>query len=76
MMWQFVVSLVIMYREPGALHWSAIRQPWSILNSIVTGMVFAFTGKRFHCDWFPIILHSEQSVFTLFLILGLILGLA
>jgi hypothetical protein len=39
-------------------------------------LVFAFTGKRFRSNWFPIILHSGQSVFFLFLILGLVLGLA
>ena len=53
-----------------------LHQPWGILNSIVTGMVFAFTGKRFHSNWFPIILHSGQSVLFLFVILGVVLGLA
>ena len=53
-----------------------LHQPWGILNSIFTGMVFAFTGKRFHSNWFPIILHSGQSVYFLFLILGLVLDLA
>jgi len=53
-----------------------LHQPWGILNSIVTGIIFAFTGKRFHSNWFPIILHSGQSVFTVFLILGLVLGFA
>jgi membrane protease YdiL (CAAX protease family) len=53
-----------------------LHQPWGILNSILTGLIFAFTGKRFHSNWFPIILHSGQSIFLLFLILGLVLGLA
>jgi hypothetical protein len=38
--------------------------------------VIAYSGKRFHSNWFPIILHSGQSIFYLFLILGLVLGLA
>jgi membrane protease YdiL (CAAX protease family) len=53
-----------------------LHQPWGILNSIAGGLIFAFTGKRFHSNWFPIILHSGQSVYLLFLILGLVLGLA
>jgi hypothetical protein len=38
--------------------------------------MLAYTGKRFRSNWFPIILHSGQTVFFLFLILGLVLGLA
>ncbi len=64
LIWEFVLAMIILYRE------------WGILNSIVTGLIFAFSGKRFHSNWFPIILHSGQSVFLLFLILGLVLGLA
>lgn len=67
--WDWVANGVIF----GFYH---LHQPWGILNSIVTGLIFAFTGKRFHSNWFPIILHSGQSVFMLFLILGLVLGLA
>jgi membrane protease YdiL (CAAX protease family) len=52
------------------------HQPWGILATIPADLVFAFSGKRFHSNWFPIILHSGQSVFFLFLILGLVLGLA
>lgn len=53
-----------------------LHQPWGILDAITTALIFTFFGKRFHSNWFPIILHSGQSVFLLFLILGLILGLA
>jgi membrane protease YdiL (CAAX protease family) len=53
-----------------------LHQPWSLLANIPVGLVFAFPGKRFRSNWFPIILHSGQSVFILFLILGLVLGLA
>ena len=67
--WDWVANGVIF----GLYH---LHQPWGILNSIVTGLIFAFSGKRFHSNWFPIILHSGQSVFLLFLILGLVLGLA
>ena len=67
--WDWVANGVIF----GLYH---LHQPWGILNSIVTGLIFAFSSKRFHSNWFPIILHSGQSVFFLFLILGLVLGLA
>jgi uncharacterized protein len=53
-----------------------LHQPWGILSDILAALVFAFTGKRFHSNWFPIILHSLPNVLFLFLILGLVLGLA
>jgi membrane protease YdiL (CAAX protease family) len=53
-----------------------LHQPWGILADIPADLVFAFSGKRFRTIWFPIILHSGQSVLLLFLILGLVLGLA
>jgi membrane protease YdiL (CAAX protease family) len=53
-----------------------LHQPWGILAGMPANLIFAYSGKRFHSNWFPIILHSGQSVFILFLILGLVLGLA
>lgn len=53
-----------------------LHQPWGILATLPGDLVFAYSGKRFRSNWFPIILHSGQSVFLLFMILGLILGLA
>jgi membrane protease YdiL (CAAX protease family) len=53
-----------------------LHQPWGILTSVADGMIFAFSGKRLRSNWFPIILHSGQSVYLLILILGLVLGLA
>lgn len=53
-----------------------LHQPWGILDTILTGWIMAFSGKRFRSNWFPIILHSGETVFILFLILGLVLGLA
>ena len=53
-----------------------LHQPWGIPGAVLTGLVFAFAGKWFRSNWFPIILHSGQTVFFLFLILGVILGLA
>lgn len=67
--WDWVANAVVF----GFYH---LHQPWTILDVVATALVFAFTGRRFHSNWFPIILHSGQSVFILFLILGLVLGLA
>lgn len=53
-----------------------LHQPWGMLATLPADLVFAFSGKRFRSNWFPIILHSGQSVYFLFLILGLVLGLA
>lgn len=53
-----------------------LHQPWGILATLPADLVFAFSGKRFRSNWFPIIIHSGQSVFFLVLILGLVLGLA
>lgn len=53
-----------------------LHQPWGIPGSILHGLLLAFTGKRYRSNWFPIILHSGQSVYFIVLILGLVLGLA
>jgi membrane protease YdiL (CAAX protease family) len=53
-----------------------LHQPWGILATLPADLMLAYSGKRFRSNWFPIILHSGQTVFVLFLILGLVLGLA
>ena len=53
-----------------------LHQPWGLPGNILHGLLLAFTGKRFRSNWFPIILHSGQSIYFLVLILGLVLGLA
>ncbi len=67
--WDWVANGVLF----GLYH---LHQPWGILSSTVSGLIYAFSGKQFHSNWFPIILHSGQSVYLMFLILGLVLGLA
>ena len=58
----------------GAYH---LHQPWGVLGSIGTGALFyALPAKRFRSTWMSILVHSVQSVYFLFLILGLVLGLA
>ena len=67
--WDWVANGVIF----GFYH---LHQPWNIPSSILTGLIYAFSAKRFRSNWFPIILHSGQALFLLFLILGLVLDLA
>ena len=67
--WDWVANAVIF----GLYH---LHQPWGIPGSILSGLLYAFTAKRYRSTWFSIILHSGQSLFFLVLILGLVLGLA
>ena len=67
--WDWVANGVLF----GLYH---LHQPWGLPGNIPSGLLLAFTGKRYHSNWFPIILHSGQSVYFVFLILGLVLGLA
>ena len=68
--WDWVANGVLF----GAYH---VHQPWGMLGSIIGGVfLFALPSRRFRSNWMAIIVHSAQSVFFLFLILGLVLGLA
>ena len=52
-----------------------LHQPWGMLS--LGGLVFfALPSRLFRSSWFGIIAHSGQSIFFLFLMLGLVLGLA
>lgn len=52
-----------------------LHQPWGML-SLGGLLFFALPARYFRCAWFGIVAHSGQSVFFLFLMLGLVLGLA
>ena len=68
--WDWVANGVL----HGAYHF---HQPWGLIGSIITSVfLFALPSKRFRSTWMGIITHSGQSVFFLFLMLGLVLGLA
>ena len=48
-----------------------------IAGSIVSAALLeSYPARRFRSVWISIIVHSGQSVFFLFLLLGLVLGLA
>jgi membrane protease YdiL (CAAX protease family) len=54
-----------------------LHQPWGIVGSVVTGIfMYTFPSWRFRSTWMGIIIHSAQSVYFAFLILGVVLGLA
>lgn len=68
--WSWVANGVIF----GFYH---VHQPWGIVGSVVSGaLLYAFPTWRFRSTWMGIIVHSAQSVFFAFLILGIVLGLA
>lgn len=54
-----------------------IHQPWGIAGNVVSGALFlALPARRFRSTWMSIIIHSVQSLYFAFLILGIVLGLA
>jgi ABC-type phosphate/phosphonate transport system permease subunit len=53
-----------------------LHQPWGIPKSVLTGLLYAFPAHRFRSTWLSIIVHSGQSVYIAFLVLGVVLGLA
>ena len=54
-----------------------VHQPWGIPGSVISGaFLYAFPSWRFGSTWMSVIVHSAQSVYLAFLILGIILGLA
>ena len=67
--WDWVANAVAF----GLYH---LHQPWGLPGNILSGLLYAYTSKRYQSTWFSIILHSGQSIFFIFLILGLVLGLA
>jgi uncharacterized protein len=53
-----------------------VHQPWGIPNSVITGLLYTYPAYRYKSTGMSIILHSAQSVFIAFLVLGVVLGLA
>jgi membrane protease YdiL (CAAX protease family) len=62
----------------GLLHaFYHLHQPWGIAASAVSCVfLYAFPSWRFRSTWLGIIVHSAQSVYFAFLVLGVVLGLA
>lgn len=54
-----------------------LHQPWSIAGNAISGVfLVAFPSWRYRSTWMGIVVHSVQSVYFLFLVLGVVLGLA
>lgn len=54
-----------------------VHQPWGIAGSVISGaFLYAYPTWRFRSAWMGIIVHSAQTVYFGFLILGIVLGLA
>ena len=53
-----------------------VHKPWGIPSSVLTGLLYTVPAYRYRSTWMSIILHSAQSVFFAFLVLGVVLGLA
>src|ERR671913_918996 len=53
-----------------------IHQPWGIPNSVLTGLLYTYPAYRYRSTWMGVIIHSAQSVYIAFLVLGVVLGLA
>ena len=54
-----------------------LHQPWSMVGNAISGVfLIAFPSWRYRSTWMGVIVHSVQSVYFAFLILGVVLGLA
>src|SRR5918997_1384973 len=53
-----------------------VHKPWVIPTAIFTGLLYPFPAYRYRSTWMSIIVHSAQSVYFAFLVLGVVLGLA
>ena len=54
-----------------------VHQPWGIAGSVISGVfLYALPSWRFRSTWMGIIVHSAQSLYFSFIILGIVLGLA
>jgi hypothetical protein len=62
----------------GVLHgFYHVHQPWTIVGNVISCVfLYAFPSWRFRSTWLGAIVHSAQSVYFAFLILGIVLGLA
>jgi uncharacterized protein len=67
--WSWVANSVLF----GLYH---VHVPWVIPNAVLTGLLYTYLAYRYRSTWMSIILHSAQSVYFAFLVLGVVLGLA
>ncbi len=54
-----------------------VHQPWGIPGSVISGaLLYAFPTWPFRSTWMGVVVHSAQSAYFAFLILGIVLGSA
>lgn len=54
-----------------------VHQPWGIVGAVISCVfLYSFPSWRFRSTWMGVIVHSAQSVYFAFLLLGFVLGLA
>jgi membrane protease YdiL (CAAX protease family) len=54
-----------------------LHQPWGMVGSVVSGVfLYTFPSHRFRTTWMGVVVHSGQSIYFTFLILGVVLGKA
>jgi uncharacterized protein len=67
--WSWVANSILF----GLYH---VHVPWVIPNAVLTGLLYTYPAYRYRSTWMSIIVHSAQSVYFAFLVLGVVLGLA
>ena len=67
--WSWVANSVLF----GLYH---VHMPSVIPNAFLTGLLYTYPAYRYRSTWMSIIVHSAQSVYFAFLVLGVVLGLA
>jgi CAAX protease family protein len=67
--WSWVANSVLF----GFYH---VHVPWVIPNAVLTGLLYTYPAYRYRSTWMSIVVHSAQSVYFAFLVLGVVLGLA
>ena len=67
--WDWLANAVLF----GTYH---LHKPWIIPSAIVTGIIWAYPSRRFRNAWFGLIGHGAEGLFILFLIIGMVAGLA
>jgi membrane protease YdiL (CAAX protease family) len=54
-----------------------LHQPWHMLRTIIFGsFLWSLPAKRFRSTWISIAVHSVASLYLIFLVLGIVLGMA
>jgi uncharacterized protein len=67
--WDWLANAVLF----GLYH---LHKPWTLLSIIVSNLAIVWPAKRFQSNWMAVIVHGAEGIFFIFVVLGVILGLA